>query len=249
MAKTKTCPSCGTKVPLETEHCPNCPASFPSFEAAPLASHARRGPANPAVYLLLVVCVCILGWKLLSGTLNYVSKEITTPPVPADAPDSRVQTITLPGPSKITAAPPEEDEEPVPVVVNHEAPRKKQAVVSEWKLRGSVYDLISLKPVARASLAFKDLRTARSIETVTDLNGRYRLTVPALAGRGYVAQLHAPGYASSYLNPDIDNVASKPEPDRREMAAELNHSLNGAYTVQAHDSDPWVTDFYLAPKL
>ncbi len=130
-----------------------------------------------------------------------------------------------------------------------EPPAAARAASSdEWKLRGTVYDLVSLKPAAGVPMTLKDAETSRVIETITDAKGRYRLTVPALPGRGYSVIFGSPNYASSYLNPGTEGIRDKDEAYRRKLAADLNHALTPPYPLEGYGAAPIVTDYYLAPR-
>ena len=88
----------------------------------------------------------------------------------------------------------------------------------EWRLRGVVYDLTTLKPLPGCAMTFTDDVAHSQERHVTDVRGRYRITLPALADRGYQLTVEKPGYAKSELGP-----------------------------LQPDDERPLVTDFHLAP--
>ncbi len=130
------------------------------------------------------------------------------------------------------------------------APAPAPKPVREWKLRGVVYDLTTLKPVAGAALDFKDEETNRVVKTRTDSAGRYRTIVPPLSGdRGYAVAVAKRGYASNYLDPSIAGVKTLSPAKRLEMARGLSETLTAASaSVAAPSEAPFVTDFYLAPR-
>ena len=119
----------------------------------------------------------------------------------------------------------------------------------EWKLRGAVYDLTTLKPVPGAALEFKDEERNKVVKTRTDSAGRYRTIVPSLGERGYLVVIKKGGYAANYLDPSIAGVPRLSAPKRLEMAQSLADTLTAApATVEAPNAAPLVTDFYLAPR-
>jgi len=134
-------------------------------------------------------------------------------------------------------------EEGAPVYISAEAAR-----VKEWKLRGYVYDLLTLKPVPRCRLVLSDLKTSARFETATDAGGRYRAILSPLPGRGYMVNIPQPGYASSYLDPGAEGVRDKPESERQELCRDLAATVLQPASLQPHGSDPLVTDFYIAPR-
>ena len=120
---------------------------------------------------------------------------------------------------------------------------------TEWKLRGTVYDLTTLKPLAGCTLQFEDTGTARSIMTRTDSAGRYRTIVPPLNGGGYSVTIERNGYAPGYLDPGTENVPQMSASERKDMARDLSASLSAVpATIASVSEKPVVTDFYLAPR-
>jgi hypothetical protein len=158
------------------------------------------------------------------GGLVVISKADSAP-APAPAP-TRARA----------AAAPSSDEPPKPV--------------REWRLRGAVYDLTSLKPLAGAFLSFKDEQSNKEVMTRTDSTGHYRALVPALGGRGYAVTIERSGYAPNYLDPATENVPQLPAERRRGLAHDLAGSLTAPPAlVQSSNERPLITDFYLAPRL
>ena len=235
-AKTKTCPGCGSKLAAELENCPNCPYSWPDESRVPKSRHGGQS-AGPLM-LVAIYFLCGFGiWKALSFVTDsrtgdaMMGETRAKGPPPAPSPE-------LPVP---VALPPPVEEEDITI-----APER--ADVREWRLRGVVYDLVTLKPVGKAAVTLQDPDTDRRLETMTDSRGRYRVTVPSLKRHGYNVILRHPDYAPSYLNPGAEGVAQKSEHERAELASELARSLSEPYTVHPYGSQPLVTDFFLAPR-
>ena len=128
-------------------------------------------------------------------------------------------------------------------------PARKPRRVREWKLRGVVYDLTTLQPLAGAELDFKDEDTNKLVKTRTDSLGRYRTIVPPLGERGYSVAVSKSGYAPNYLDPSIAGAKRLSASRRLEMARSLAATLTAApATIAAPNEAPFVTDFYLAPR-
>lgn len=127
------------------------------------------------------------------------------------------------------------------------APKAK--AVKEWRLRGNVYDLTTFKPVAGVAMVFVDEPTGVRRETRTDSQGRYRVIVPPLDGRGYVVSAIKSGYSPNYLDPATPGVRDLDADGRRSLAKNLASMLTATpASVQAEGAEPLVTDFYLAPR-
>jgi hypothetical protein len=120
----------------------------------------------------------------------------------------------------------------------------------EWKFRGEVYDLLTLKPLAGCALTFTDSETNRSIKTRTDSGGRYRAIVPPLSGgRGYSVAIERNGYAPNYLDPSIEGVRDMAAGERKNLARDLSATLASEPAIVSSASEkPLVTDFYIAPR-
>lgn len=128
-------------------------------------------------------------------------------------------------------------------------PPPRAAAVKEWKLRGRVYDLATLKPVAGASVEFVDEASNARRQTRTDAAGTYRMIIPPLDGRGYAVKIGKRGYSSNYLDPATPGVRELTAADRRALAKDLSATLTATpATLAAETAEPVVTDFYLAPR-
>ncbi len=120
---------------------------------------------------------------------------------------------------------------------------------TEWKLRGHIYDLATLTPLAGVTLELVDEQTNTRRKTRTSADGLYRVIVPALSGGGYTVSVTKNGYSANYLDPATPAVRELSPADRRSLAKNLTATLTATpVTVAAEDSAPLVTDFYLAPR-
>lgn len=247
----KTCPQCKSKVASEVENCPNCPHSFKGVDEGIQENRTAPSLAKPVLFVAALLAAFFGAWKGLNYVIDEGSKDVREVPkteaigLGRDASKEGQQPLAVERPEE--QAPPAEDEQVLdgPTVIGH---GEKAPSAKEWKLRGVVYDLVSLKPVPKMTLVFKDAALNRRYETMTDAQGRYRVAIPPLPDkRGYAVSLVHPDYAAAYVNPDAEHVADKEDSERREMAKELARSMDAPYTVQAYSAAPVVTDFYAAP--
>ncbi|MBI3288405.1 MAG: carboxypeptidase regulatory-like domain-containing protein [Elusimicrobia bacterium] len=145
--------------------------------------------------------------------------------------------------------PDDEDEGAASISITaSDSPIPRAKAVREWKLRGVVYDLLTLKPIPRCSLIFADYVTNARADVLTDSQGRYRIILPPLSERGYLVSIQKKEYEKAYLNPGTEGVREMTETMRRELVHELSTTLAQPSSVQPYSEAPLVTDFYLAPK-
>jgi hypothetical protein len=117
----------------------------------------------------------------------------------------------------------------------------------EWRLRGRVYDLVTLKPVAGALIILTDNETNARAETMTNAEGRYRTVLPPLRERGYAVGIKKNGYAQSYAGPESAGVKDLDAGSRKELARQLSRSVEAPTALEPGSDAPLVTDFFLAP--
>jgi hypothetical protein len=141
----------------------------------------------------------------------------------------------------------EEDEGPGTISIMPDRGAKDK-VVREWKMRGVIYDLLTLKPIPGVHMLFIDNQTNARAEIQSDDKGRYRAILPALPDRGYIVTLSKPGYEKTYLDPGTENVVDMPLERRKEIVKELSSLIAEPASLQPNSDTPLVTDFHLAPK-
>ncbi len=140
------------------------------------------------------------------------------------------------------------EEARAPILPVQDVPAVKPA--REWRLRGTVYDLVSLRPLPYCTILLVDQQLNRRIETRTDSSGVYRTVVPSLPDRGYTVQMRMDGYSSTYLDPGTGGVRRMSVDKRRALAHDLGATFTSVpASLQAPDARPLITDFYLAPRL
>lgn len=268
------CPGCGTKLTPDMLACPNCPMSFPEDEGGDAGA---SNPLKQSKYWQFVFPVVFFGaigaiiWYMGSGlmhlgeensqveTANFLRGDKAPPPPAASAPPA---PSAPPAESADDADANDADDGGTVSIVHGDddvrsSPRARSSrraapapeVVKEWKLRGTVYDLTTLKPLAGAQLTFADEATNRTIRTRSDASGRYRAIVPPLDGRGYAVSVSKGGYSANYLDPGTEGVREKDADERKSIARDLSSTLAASpATVQSASSKPLITDFYLAPR-
>lgn len=146
---------------------------------------------------------------------------------------------------------PAEDENPEDQGAISIMPEQKAVAakpVTEWKLRGVTYDLLTLKPLPGVQVIFNDLQTNSRAQVQTDAQGRYRTVLPPLQGRGYTVTMSKSGYSKAYLNPGTEGVSEMPLDRRQEIVKELKAAISDPATLEPNSDTPLVTDFHLAPQ-
>lgn len=273
MAKRKpaACPDCGAKLSPEAEACSNCPWSYrePEAENNPLKSQSKLlDLALPIAFFgLLGLSVWKLGVGLLkigeeSARPDKVSLSSVGAPLPEQDRGSAGAGEAGPGGapgaqarggrgSVLAASLDGADDEgsgsgTISVVKEAASPRAPLAP-REWRFRGRVVDLVSLKPVAGARLTFTDDQAKPRAEATSGADGRYRTVLPPLKGRGYVVSIKKPGYAMSYAGPESAGARDLDAGSRRELARQLGRSVEAPAELEPASEAPLVTDFFLAP--
>ncbi|MBI5211733.1 MAG: hypothetical protein HY927_17325 [Elusimicrobia bacterium] len=119
-----------------------------------------------------------------------------TPPPAKPQPAAASSAVAKPVPAQ--APPPAAKEAPKP-----EPPAAASAAQKVWAFKGRVYDVITLAPVYDAKLLLRDDSGRIVGQAITTDEGRYTLTVPALAGGKYELTVLHQDYRPKYLD-DID---------------------------------------------
>lgn len=271
MSAPAKCPLCSTKLQPDWESCPNCPMTFhdKSPEKSALQSDGFR---NVGVPILLFGGLAFVLWT--ASQFMWRTAEESTQTVSTLAKASSGSPLTAGGgvvPSDSAAIqglvneqvtgkfdpsghiapakplPAEDDEGPGTIsIMPDKGPREK--IVKEWKMRGVVYDLITLNPVPGVHVIFIDNATNSRAQILTDASGRYRAVLPSLAGGGYHVTLSKSGYSKSYLNPGTEGVAEMALARREELVRELSSVIGEPYVLHPNSDTTLVTDFHMAPK-
>lgn len=268
MSAPPKCPGCGTKLQPDMESCPNCPMSF---HDAPVEKTTLQGDnfKNFGVPIIIFGGLAAVLWTYSQTMWRVVEAGVEDRPANAPAQGkaasgedrsvgAMIQTkvdelaekqrgeTRAPGSAAEAAAAEEETGPGIISVMAGTGPAPKP--VMEWKLRGLVLDLVTLKPVPGAKLTFSDQETSVRAVIQADGQGRYRTVLPPLSGRGYLVTIAKPGYHASYLNPGTEGVAEMPLDRRKELVKELSSLIAEPASVEPNSDAPLVTNFHLAPK-
>jgi hypothetical protein len=254
MPPPTNCPACGGKLPPYVEACPFCPWSYQEEGVVPY--HKRRGRdfSGPLWFVGAIVAIGAVAWFSLNHVIEFAGRDGSSRSVEtlrAAAGDKNDKSGKMVVDARNVAKAPAEPE-PVIMIAQEsgrlERPAKRRRR-AEWRLRGAVYDMVTLKPVVGATIILKDVELNRRIETTTDGEGRYKASVAPLTGRGYVVSFDDPNYASgAFIDPGNDALRGKPRVERERLAQELARSVMAPQSLQADDDAPLITNFYLAPK-
>ncbi len=259
------CPNCGTRLPAEASSCPNCPMTFTDDSGPgehPLKQTRLYRALLPALFFIglgyLVWSIGMGLFRLGERSADYASvpakdvfgngaaTRIST--APADSPPAaEPETVIIMNGSAAPLAPSSRSTRAARRVPNSPAD-SSEAAASEWRLRGAVYDLITLRPIAGCRVTLVNEQTNRRVETQTTTDGRYRTMVPSVSG-GYVVELEKRGYAPIYLNSDAGSPRDMSAQRRRALASDLAKTFTRTpTTIAPSDGRPFSTDFYLAPE-
>lgn len=149
-----------------------------------------------------------------------VSAPPQTPAAPAPAPVARTEPAAAEDPSSEPAADARAPGE--------EGPAEPAPLPSAtWVFEGRVYDMITLKPVKGAQLAFMGGETEAVF--TTDARGVYRASVPALEG-GYSLVVDHPDYLEGHFD--------ETSPPYRQRKLAQRHGMRTAEP----SGEPWVGD-------
>lgn len=253
MSAPAKCPLCGTKLQPDWESCPNCPMSF--LDAPPEKTAFQndnfRSFGIPILFFGGLAFFLWTGsqylWRTAEESTKTLSANIKVPPVTIPGEKSVVAAKPLKLDPTDATPTPEESAGPGTIsIMPNDRPKAK--VVAEWKMRGVIYDLITLQPVPSVHMIFLDNRTNSRAQIQTDLQGRYRAILPALAGRGYLVSLSKPGYSKTYLDPGTEGVSEMTRERRIELGHELSSTVAEPSSLQPNSDLPLVTDFHLAPQ-
>lgn len=265
------CPQCGTALQPDWESCPNCPMSF---QDAPPEKSAFQNDTfrNFGIPLMIFGGLAWALWtfsQYMWRTAEDGTKTVTTSLKNAATTGSPTRSGTVPTDSqsihdmvlehdgvdqegkRAASAPgsePAEEQGPGTISIMPEKPVARPKAVVEWKMRGTIYDLLTLQPVPGVHMIFTDNVTNSKAQIKTDEQGRYKVLLPSLQGRGYLVTLSKTGYEKSYLDPGTEGVSDMPLERREEICRELSSLIAEPASLQPNGGTPLITDFHMAPK-
>jgi pyruvate/2-oxoglutarate dehydrogenase complex dihydrolipoamide acyltransferase (E2) component len=231
------CPGCHTELDPTNTNCPVC--LRPRSRKELLAGLAQTRKPAPTRWGRVLGGIVLGGLAGFAG-LVYLNRP-APPPAPAPNPAAAPPAPAAPAPAAaatpdtsgaarvvvqqtpLASAAPAAEEEP-----QDEAPAapraRKAARPKGWLVEGSVYDLLSLKPVPGAKIVFQDKNSGAMVTAVTDAGGRYKADLPKVVEGGYEVTIARRGYSSEYLEEMSPPYRSQSRGRRLEAAEELQQS-------------------------
>jgi hypothetical protein len=230
------CSGCGAQIEPTANACPIClrPRSRPEIMRGII--ELKQGPVRRRRALLraiaalgLAVGAVLAVWdqraRLAPHVRAFKSFAVTwlgldqypfkTAPEPA-APQSAPPAAEAPS---LVAAPPPSAALPAEADISTAA-AGQPARPDYWALRGHIYDLYSLKPVAQAALTFTSRATGEVLSSRTNAAGDFSLRLPRIAEGGYDITVRHPRYLDNFLEENSPPYKTM-SPDRRQRAGSL----------------------------
>lgn len=200
-----------------------------------------------ALKLVVIAAAAFLAFKLglLDNLLMLVG--LASPPAPPPA------AIAVPGPSPQAAPEPARAApyEPLssgaggPIASSETEPEaQKPAPAAEWTFEGTVYDMLSFRPVKGVVLLFMTENEDETFESRTDARGHFKIVLPPRPG-GYKLVADHPEYIGEYFDETAPSIKTWSLSKRRQMrAARPSHR-----PWAAKDGAPVRRDFVLFPDI
>jgi len=101
---------------------------------------------------------------------------------------------------------------------------ERNAADDNWRVSGTVFDLVSLSPIRRARLIFTDRQTGRDYPARTDSRGEYQIRLPKLRHGGYALRLRINNREAMYLEDMGPPLRSQTERQRLETVSSFDPS-------------------------
>lgn len=223
------CPSCGTEMDARAEACPVCLRKRTRQEMfaglrgdKPARSPRGAGGAGRALFYgalgaAAIGYVVYKGPNIVTSSAQVAQRGRTTavlPPLDPQPPPAEAAARADPSlPPDAHAAP----------AASAGAP-KPAGKSTRWTLRGQVFDLLSLKPVAGAALTFTDTFSGAAYRAQSDAQGAYVVDVPKGSGAAYQVAVRRRGYKADYLEDSEPTFLTRAPAARREAAREMERS-------------------------
>jgi hypothetical protein len=259
------CGSCGSQIDPSADSCPVClrPRSRPEImrgiiELKQGPARRRRALLRTVVALGLAAGAVLTAWnqrarlaphyrafKSFATTwLGLDQYPFKTPPEPS-APQPAPPASEAPS---LVSAPPPSAALPAETALSSAA-AGQPARPDYWALRGHIYDLYSLKPVAQAALTFTSRATGERLLSRTDGAGDFSLRLPRIAEGGYDIAVRHPRYLDNFLEENSPPYKTM-SLDRRQRAGALllqTEVLHVPYLPAPDEERPQI-DLVLLPR-
>ncbi|MBI4679507.1 MAG: hypothetical protein HY748_18190 [Elusimicrobia bacterium] len=216
MASPEKCPGCGSPVKPDWTVCGHCllPRHILSISPASQDKPAGPKPSSPfavAGALRFGLAVLVLGAFIYSRQKTALQLAPPRPPAvaapAANSPDAAGDASTTAGDVSVQRSP-----------------------AKEWTIKGQVYDLSTLKPVADAQLALTDKLSGLRFTAKTDPAGVYSVKVPSMSEGGYEVAVLIKRRPRPFLE-EMDPPYKTQNPERRRDALELLDSPSLAHVA------------------
>lgn len=198
---------CGGRIgPLDSV-CPSCRKPKPRID---VGRSDDQGPARPKSAGTSAVLGSLLmgAAAIAAGYLIFSTQLASRPSEPAAQAVAGASTATASALPGSAPADPQATTEALPL-----APQ-------EWLVRGKVYDLLTLSPVARCKLVLTDKVSGKRFAARTGTDGRYSVKLPPLSEGGYSVTLLLGNRAWPFLE-EMDPPYRQQDRNRRESSLEL----------------------------
>lgn len=242
------CPGCTTELSPEATSCYVCtrPRSrneiFKDIHGQQLQIQSRR--RRPWIIAGLVLAAAGAGygwWKLKPPRKAPAQAPAAAAQAPAGAEAGRPESLghsepveMFPREQREEAPPPAQPQPTIPIMgpgsfPSEAAPatapppefhKSRAAFPAKWKISGRVYDLLTLEPVAGASVTFTNQETGKRHSAKTGKDGRYSLVLPSLKEGAYAPDVAHPAYRAGFLE-DGEVPYKEQGESRRIEAAQL----------------------------
>lgn len=201
-----SCWNCHAEFEEFSDSCPAC-----GMRLAPETSAVRSGAQGGAFSRFLHCIILLLGLAVLALALGYLYLSGEHKTAFATLSDE-VERL-----SRESAA---DAARPRTMRKEGKTPEEETA----WILRGKVYDLLSLKPVAGARMRWTSKADGKKFEASASPSGGYKISVPKLGDGGYVLEISHKAYGRVYFD-DVSPPYSTWDRGRREEETETLLSL------------------------
>ncbi|PIP82193.1 MAG: hypothetical protein CO113_19580 [Elusimicrobia bacterium CG_4_9_14_3_um_filter_62_55] len=116
----------------------------------------------------------------------------------------------------------------------------------DFRVKGTVYDLFTMKPIGEVDVVFSDLQSGKQLATVTDDSGGFIAHLP-INGKGYTMKIRHSGYEPNYLEDSAPSFKTLPIDQRKSQAGEWMRA-GGKTTLNSNKKTLIRRDFALIPK-
>lgn len=206
--ETIPCPACGQVMGILEAQCPVClrlrsPREIARDIRAGAPSYRLRAAVFSPATAFFALGLSLLAFSAYAWRRGWL-RPPEPPPVEQAEPRPPLREFTEP------ETPPR--------------PAKRPAPSRLWRVRGRVYDLMTLKPVAGTRLAFRAVEGGKTYRTASGKDGAFALQVPKLDSGGYAVSVSHPVYGKVFLE-EASPPFHEQSPARRRDAREMLRSL------------------------